>query len=138
MTLPPTLQTLPFLLQRGPEFWNELTQRPVSCSEAADRDTLRFCMQPRPLADVRQRFADDRVRHLVGEGLLVDAEKVWELTSVHTIEIETSTRCNWRCEYCPVSLSQKPPHTMSMALFGEIIAKAQRHGIRRATFNSYN
>jgi pyruvate-formate lyase-activating enzyme len=135
--LPTALQALPYLLVRGGEVWNELRQRAAEL-RTGELEAIRSFHQPRPLADALRVWDRERVEALVRDDVLVDPARVWEMTDVHTIEIEISTRCNWRCEYCPVSLSPKPPHTMALELFQEIVDKAVRHGIRRATLNSYN
>lgn len=132
------MQALPFLLVRGDEIWNELTQRPVAI-RPGELEALRASARPVPLDDLAERLGGpERVAELIRDKVLVEPAAAWELTEIQTIEIEISTRCNWRCEYCPVSLSPKPAHTMPLALFEEVIFKARRHGIGCATLNSYN
>ena len=71
--------------------------------------------------------------------LLVDAAQPWSHVRIHSLEIETSTHCNWRCTYCPVSKNPKAPQSMPMSLFVEIIIKGRELGsVETVTFNSYN
>ncbi|WP_433466252.1 radical SAM/SPASM domain-containing protein [Spirillospora sp. CA-128828] len=56
-----------------------------------------------------------------------------------TAQIEVTAHCNWGCSFCPVSLDRKPPVTMPMPLFEEIIGKiAPYDTIRYVTFHFYN
>lgn len=55
------------------------------------------------------------------------------------VEIETSTHCNWRCVFCPVSIAPKPKRSMPIDLFQQIVDKAAAHPtVQFVTFNSYN
>lgn len=54
-------------------------------------------------------------------------------------EIEVTAHCNWRCGFCPVSLDPRPPTTMTMDLFEEIVAKlAELSTIEYVTFQFFN
>lgn len=46
------------------------------------------------------------------------------------LEIESSTRCNRRCAFCPVSLGPRPDHDMPQELFLSILDQADRMGFR--------
>ncbi len=39
----------------------------------------------------------------------------------HRIEVETDSRCNRSCYYCPVAVDRRPAHQMSEELFGRIV-----------------
>jgi hypothetical protein len=39
----------------------------------------------------------------------------------HRVEVETTTRCNHRCPWCPVSALPRPPHEMDEALYLSIL-----------------
>lgn len=68
-----------------------------------------------------------------------DYRKRWNDVNLTSVEIETSTVCNWNCRYCPVSSDPKPRKFMSMELFNQIIEKAAKHNtIEFVTLNSYN
>jgi hypothetical protein len=65
--------------------------------------------------------------------------EIWNQVRITHLEIETSAHCNWRCQFCPVSLDPKPKASMDMALFDQILQKALDHRtVRWVTFNSYN
>lgn len=58
-----------------------------------------------------------------------------------SVAVETSTVCNHRCVYCPVSLHPPDSHAiMSMDIFRTILLKLARSGFRfkRISFNHYN
>lgn len=40
---------------------------------------------------------------------------------VRYVNLEATARCNQRCNFCPVSISQRPPHVMSMKRFEGIV-----------------
>ncbi len=46
------------------------------------------------------------------------------------LEVETSTRCNRRCAFCPVSIEPRPDHRMPEDLFLSIVDQAARMGFR--------
>jgi sulfatase maturation enzyme AslB (radical SAM superfamily) len=80
-----------------------------------------------------------QIDFLIKNKLLLDSASMWNNTNIDSLEIETCTHCNWRCQYCPVSIEPKAPKTMSMDLFREIIDKAvEDNNIKYVTFNSYN
>ena len=58
--------------------------------------------------------------------------------AVSCIELEVTTRCNWSCEFCPVSIDPKKPAVMSMELFEYILQKAKAHGVQYISPNAYN
>lgn len=39
----------------------------------------------------------------------------------HRVEVETSSRCNRGCHYCPVAVAPRPDHLMDVALFEDIL-----------------
>lgn len=54
-------------------------------------------------------------------------------------EIEVTAHCNWGCRFCPVATDPKPPRTMPMDLFEEIITKLKGVGtVDYVTFQFYN
>lgn len=49
----------------------------------------------------------------------------------HRIEVETDSRCNRSCYYCPVAVDRRPAHKMSVELFTDIVdqlAEMNFHG----------
>jgi len=59
---------------------------------------------------------------LVKRGLLVSAEEDESRKfAVNRVDIETSSHCNARCVYCPVSIDPKPKRIMGMELFTQIV-----------------
>lgn len=84
-------------------------------------------------------YGKEKIDCLLEGNLLLDSSDIWLKTNIDSLEIEICSHCNWRCRYCPVSIDPKPPKTMSMNLFREIIDKAVEHGsVKYVTFNSYN
>ncbi|MBN1335812.1 MAG: radical SAM protein [Deltaproteobacteria bacterium] len=46
------------------------------------------------------------------------------------LEVETSTRCNRRCAFCPVATAPRPDHRMEEDLFFSILDQAAQMGFR--------
>lgn len=95
--------------------------------------------KPREYEYAIRSYGKSKIDFLIKNKLLLESASIWENTNIDSLEIETCTHCNWRCQYCPVSIEPKYPKTMSMYLFCEIIDKAVEDGkIKYVTFNSYN
>lgn len=101
-------------------------------------DVLVTCREPQVDSALRARFGDEAIAALLAEELLCEPGVAWHF-SPSRLEIETSTHCNWRCDFCPVHRDPKPVGSMDPDLFEEIIAKAERYGrFHTAFFQSYN
>jgi hypothetical protein len=48
----------------------------------------------------------------------------------HRVEVETDSRCNRACSFCPVSVAPRPAHRMSEALFIDILDQLAEVGFR--------
>lgn len=48
----------------------------------------------------------------------------------HRVEIETNSRCNRGCHYCPVAVDPRPSHEMSEALFVSLLDQLRAMGFR--------
>jgi len=48
----------------------------------------------------------------------------------HRVEVETSSRCNRGCHYCPVAVAPRPDHRMDDALFDDILDQLAALGFR--------
>ena len=106
--------------------------------DGALMELLLACQEPQADSSLRARFGDEAIAALLSEDFLCDAEVAWHF-STSRLEIETSTHCNWRCDFCPVHGDPKPVSSMDPDLFEEIIAKAERYGrFHTAFFQSYN
>ena len=96
------------------------------------------CQKPTPLSRLTQHYSSELLDSMLHSKWLSPVEERWDLHSLRRVEIETSTVCNWRCEYCPVKHTPKPAQSMSMDLFLTIIEKAARHPtVEAVTFHSY-
>lgn len=79
------------------------------------------------------------VSDLVNRGWLQHPAELCTEYLLTTAQIEVTAHCNWGCRFCPVSVDRKPPATMPMPLFEEIIEKiAPYDTIRYVTFHFYN
>lgn len=76
---------------------------------------------------------------LIARGWLQRPDDLCAEYHLTTAQIEVTAHCNWGCVFCPVSVDAKPPATMPMPLFEEIIGKiAPYKSIRYVTFHFYN
>lgn len=54
-------------------------------------------------------------------------------------QVETSTRCNYRCPYCQITYSARPRRVMSLEEFRTIIEQlAELPAVRKFYLNGYN
>ena len=75
---------------------------------------------------------------IVNRFLLLD-DHIWDQESVTNLEIETSTMCNWACNYCPASFYKRTPQKIEMDLYKYILDKAYEFGkIKTVSIQSYN
>lgn len=103
-------------------------------------DMLKACApKPRTTQEMTARFGADRVRAALKRDWLQAPEDLCRDYRLVSGEIEVSSHCNWGCRFCPVSIDPKPPRTMAMGLFEEIIAKlADVDTIEYVTFHFFN
>ena len=100
---------------------------------------LKKCKNQTTLKKLYELYGIDIISDLFNKNLLFFEDEIWKATNVEYLEIETSTHCNYRCEYCPSAVKSKRIDYMSMELFDEIITKAENSKkIKAVTFHSYN
>ena len=100
---------------------------------------LKECKNRITLEKLCELYGVDMVSDLLEKKLLLFEDEIWITTNIEYLEIETSTHCNYRCEYCPVALHPRKIEYMSMELFDEIITKAENSKkIKAVTLHSYN
>lgn len=100
---------------------------------------LEFCKYPRKAKELFYEFGSEVIGQLVTDKLLSDPATIWEETNIVYMEIETTTICNWKCQYCHYTFDPKPPKVMAMSVFNEIIDKAARHpSLKTLAFNAFN
>ncbi|MGH3924225.1 MAG: radical SAM protein, partial [Pseudonocardiaceae bacterium] len=101
-------------------------------------------LQQAALAPLERRalteaYGADMVADLVGRGWLQRPDQLCTEYLLTTAQIEVTAHCNWGCRVCPVSTDRKPPATMPIPLFEEIIEKISVcDTIRYVTFHFYN
>ena len=134
----PYLTALPGMGTHEITLRNFLTDETVGLSRQT-LGILKSAKEPQAKRLLAQKHGQETIDTLVKDRLLVDSDSVWEQSNINYLEIEITAHCNWRCEYCPVSVDPKHKETMPMGLFDRIIEKATRHpGMKAVTINSYN
>jgi hypothetical protein len=79
------------------------------------------------------------VADLIRRGWLQHPSELCRDYHLTTAQIEVTAHCNWGCGFCPVSVERKPPATMPMDLFEEIIDKISVYDtLRYVTFHFFN
>ena len=78
-----------------------------------------------------------RARHAVGtaalnrlKGLELPLRRHLLADRFHRVEVETDSRCNRACSFCPVSVAPRPAERMSEALFIDIVDQLAAMGFR--------
>jgi len=75
---------------------------------------------------------------LLQEKILGTENEIFSFHHYIQMDIEIDTRCNYRCEYCPVSTNLHPPNLMLDALYDSLLLKAKEYGIKNIALNHYN
>ncbi|MFG3041715.1 radical SAM/SPASM domain-containing protein [Streptomyces sp. NPDC048330] len=108
-------------------------------SDAEMRALLREAsLVPQTASALRRRFGADRVAAAVARGWLQKPEDLCREYRLVSGEIEVTAHCNWGCRFCPVATDPKPPRTMPMALFEDIVAKLAGERVDYVTFQFFN
>lgn len=139
-----SLQTSPFVIITSDRnggsrsFFSILTGKYYEINKK-NLQILEYCKYPRKVSKLLEQFEGKIIDELASNKLLADPSTVWEQTNIEYMEIEISTMCNWKCEYCPYTFDPKPPKVMDMDVYNEIIDKAQRHPtLETIAFNAFN
>jgi MoaA/NifB/PqqE/SkfB family radical SAM enzyme len=107
--------------------------------QPCELEALDWFREPRPLQTVNGRYPAPLLLELASRRWILPASTVWQTHNVTALEIEVTTHCNWRCQFCPVSLAPKRARAMPMALYEEILQKAVDLGtVTSVSVNSYN
>lgn len=102
-------------------------------------ENLKRFRHPCKYPEIAAVFGEAELDSMISEHIFMESENIWRTTDIEAVEIEISTHCNWRCEYCPERFDPKEKEFMSMELFQEIIDKAARHDtVKFISVNSFN
>ncbi len=89
--------------------------------------------------ELTQKYPPRLIDEGIRLGYLMERGEVWNRHALQAVEIETSTLCNWRCEYCPTRFWPRTPASMPAELFSSIIQKiALLDDIRYVALHFYN
>ncbi len=117
---------------------NSLTHRFVLL-KPVQLEVLGKCIKATGLDELLKTYGEDIIFDMIRKYILVEDELFWKYNFLTHIEIETSTVCNGKCEYCPASYNPRRVEYMDIKLFDEILLKARNYGhIRFITLHSYN
>ena len=104
-----------------------------------EMEALRYCREKRECENIIKKFGLNTFTKLVKSFLLLDYDTMWNQNHATHIEIETSTVCNWRCEYCPVKFYARKVQYIDMKIYKHIIDRAVEYQkIRYVTLHAYN
>ena len=100
---------------------------------------MNFCIETKDYNDIIEKYDAAMVGNAIQNNVLIASDELLYMHNLRTLEIETVSYCNNKCEYCPVSFSdQHIEEVMSKELFIDIIDKAIRcKSIREVTFHFY-
>src|SRR6266849_1911276 len=157
------MQSLPQLTLSEAEFSSQLwktscfvwVRNSISTNDLTDEQTSLTQIEHKILAQLKVHRADahelsarleqspeltDEVLHrLVERGFVVPAdEDESRKFSVKRVDIEISSHCNARCQYCPVSTDPKPKRVMSMELFEHIAQQIAPYRPEWVSLNSFS
>lgn len=105
-----------------------------------DLEILYYCKdKPQELQLLLNKFDSNNVFALVHKKQLLNYTEQWTFNYIKRVEIETSTVCNWKCEYCPVKYNRRKPKFIDKNLFCDILDKCVEYKhVKLITLHSYN
>jgi len=79
------------------------------------------------------------IKSLLAQRLILNANKdVWRMYGPRFVDIESTTSCNARCVFCPVSSHPLPPAEMNIEQFQAILQKLKPLHLEWVSLNHYN
>lgn len=103
-------------------------------------DILKDCMEAKSVDLIQGKYGSSIIQDYLSKKLLLNKDMLWKQTNLQSIEIEVNNNCNYRCNFCPVSIT--PPRdnkVMPLELFNEILEKAdQVSSMKYVSLSSYN
>ena len=99
---------------------------------------LEQCKKPHPIETLYRHYGKEVIDFLCTKKLLIQTEDMWEQNNIKLIQIECNTFCNYRCEYCAISVEPRSYNVLEMSLFKMILEKATKHtSIQLISINNY-
>lgn len=99
---------------------------------------LKECVEPRPVDNLINKYGEPIIKRLIDRRQILEYETMWNQHQIIHLEIETSTVCNWRCEYCPVRTHPKAPRHIDKDLFSLILDRALEYTHIKWILHSFN
>ena len=101
---------------------------------------LKFCVKERTEHDILAQFGNKQLLdRMIANYQIVSSETIWRENFCNILEIETSTLCSWKCEYCPVRSHARPVKFIDPVLFSLILNRAEDYGgFKQISLTSYN
>jgi Radical SAM superfamily/Iron-sulfur cluster-binding domain len=134
-----------FVWLRGSTLIDDLTDESHELVEAERQILAALKTNPASLEDLAATLSRPPsdlaadLESLVERGLLVPAEEDESgKFAVNRVDIETSSHCNARCLYCPVSIDPKPKRIMPMDLFTHIVQQIAPYNPEWVSLNSFS
>ena len=90
--------------------------------------------------DAREFRPDDDATDafLVANELAFRADEVFRRHNYRNVEIEINRHCNFRCQFCPVSVDPKPRAFMTDDTFRLVLDRAVDYGVETISLNHYS
>lgn len=133
------LQISPYIYcLKNNKVYSAITEKGYPISED-ELNLLEYCRGPRERKELIEKYGNKTVMECIEKDYLVSGTQKWELKNVRYAEIETSTQCNWKCLYCPVSVNKREYEVMSLELYNKIIDElSAMKTIKYILLNIYN
>ena len=114
-----------------------LNQRQVISNQLLE--IYKMCKTAATKLDICTDYGEEIFSNAVSSEIILKTDKIWAPLVFENVEIEISTICNYKCEYCPVRYDPKKPRIMNMRDFTIIIEKiSQIPSIKNVSLSSYN
>ena len=128
-----TLTVSPYLHREGNSVYNPVTGARLQGLSDGDLRALAEGHAEAVAAEMRARLEEERF-------LIEDAFAESRRFSLFCVSLETSTVCNHRCDFCPVSVDPREAEVMSPELFERIVGEIAALSTPRTVvfLNNYN
>lgn len=108
----------PFLHFIPGQIYNPITDRTIS----SDHPYFDLLHQLRVTKLPKQSFKNDELTKLADQEWIISRDTpILDRYRLKVVTLEATSHCNQRCNFCPVSISPKDVHTMSLAFYESIV-----------------
>jgi len=108
-------------------------------ADTAGWRVLEHCTSPVKADMLVQMFDEPLFKRVTAGQFILETGLIWQAHRYRYVDIEVSTHCNWKCEYCPNRSFSQAEAYMGLQLFENIVQKLKDYGkTEYVTLNAFN